>query len=343
MRLLCACDANFTSLAHGGGVVLRSGERPRQALDAVSKQLGLRLVWDRAPAAHYSEWLRPQPLQAWPGLLPHQQRGYDPVCNAEDLFESASAWFRDLFKSRSCQTQPRERALKWVLDTALPRWREATVHESSPNAFGVSRHLKEALDQRYTASQFHPTLKCGTPLNTSMGEVALDLERQCFANSTFDLVVTQDVFEHVFNPRRALREIARTLKPGGVHLFTVPVTSKRNPTFRAASHRRDKNGEMFVELHAPPEVHGNPMGAGGALLTHQYGYDLLNDIHAWTGMSTRAVYVESRHLGIVHVEYREVYLSHKPGPHQLFANVRESFGVDGCWDNGVGFVTCVES
>ena len=42
------------------------------------------------------------------------------------------------------------------------------------------------------------------------------------ANSSFDWIVTNEVFEHVFNPDEFLAEIYRVLKPGGGLLMTVP-------------------------------------------------------------------------------------------------------------------------
>jgi len=41
-------------------------------------------------------------------------------------------------------------------------------------------------------------------------------------DESFDLVITLDVFEHVLRPAKAFAEIARTLKPGGAHIYTVP-------------------------------------------------------------------------------------------------------------------------
>jgi ubiquinone/menaquinone biosynthesis C-methylase UbiE len=46
-------------------------------------------------------------------------------------------------------------------------------------------------------------------------------EAQSFPAESFDIVVTQDVFENLFAPDRAIKEIARTLRPGGAHIMTV--------------------------------------------------------------------------------------------------------------------------
>ena len=43
-----------------------------------------------------------------------------------------------------------------------------------------------------------------------------------FADESFDLVLATDIIEHVVEDGRALREIARVLRPGGIALVTVP-------------------------------------------------------------------------------------------------------------------------
>jgi SAM-dependent methyltransferase len=43
-----------------------------------------------------------------------------------------------------------------------------------------------------------------------------------FDDASFDSVVANEVFEHVFNPDQFLREMLRILKPGGVALLTMP-------------------------------------------------------------------------------------------------------------------------
>lgn len=45
-----------------------------------------------------------------------------------------------------------------------------------------------------------------------------------FDDESFDSILTNQVFEHVFNPEIFMREIHRVLKPGGRLLLTVPFT-----------------------------------------------------------------------------------------------------------------------
>lgn len=323
----CVCDDSFANLSLvQGGIV--GGEdnfvEPEdkslmspEYLAKISKQLGIQL--ELANPLGYIQWQRPLPSQSFKGDLPFSMDGFDPVCSKMDSFESNSAWFRDNFKSKHCNTQPRERALAFVLANLLPQFRQATkVHESSPNSFGLSAKLKELFGKdMYVSSQYSFTKNCGKAAN-ARNDIALDLENQhCIKNETFDIIITQDVFEHIYDTDKAFREIGRTLKPGGFHVFTVPLTSKQFGTFRAAQ----KTDTGSVKLYAPPEIHGNPMGKGGSLLTMQWGYDIIQYIELASGMKTKVVYVESEMMGIKDAEYRDILISRKDGSNDSFPDV----------------------
>lgn len=43
-----------------------------------------------------------------------------------------------------------------------------------------------------------------------------------FSDESFDVVVSTEVIEHTPNPRRAISELCRVLKPGGILIVTVP-------------------------------------------------------------------------------------------------------------------------
>ena len=44
----------------------------------------------------------------------------------------------------------------------------------------------------------------------------------CFPNASFDIIVSSECIEHTLDPKQALREMHRVLKPGGILLITVP-------------------------------------------------------------------------------------------------------------------------
>lgn len=129
----------------------------------------------------------------------------------------------------------------------------------------------------------------------------------CIADDEcIDLHITQDVMEHVFNSDAAFREIARTLKPGGAHVFTVPIVNKHSP-----SQVRAQLGADGKIVHLmPPIYHGNPVNAEGALVTVDWGFDICQRIFDASGLFTHIVHLDDLSHGI-RAEYIEVLVSIK--------------------------------
>ncbi|MET3528448.1 class I SAM-dependent methyltransferase [Phenylobacterium koreense] len=231
--------------------------------------------------------------------------GHCPVCEASATFVAEDPWLRDHFLCAGCGSQPRERALFSVLSTLRPDWRDLAIHESSPGT-AASRRLQDQAPG-YLPSQFDPKLGWGN-VHPQLGYRAEDLERQTFDDASFDLVVTQDVMEHVFAPDLAMKEIARTLKPGGLHICTVPIVNKDKPSVRRAARRPDGTVENLLE----PVYHGNPMDPNGSLVTIDWGYDIAAYWDAASGLSTTIWTIEDLSRGI-QAEYIEVLVSRKTG------------------------------
>jgi len=234
-----------------------------------------------------------------------RNQGFCPICEQEVEFCSEHEWFRDHYKCGGCGSIPRERALMAAIELFYPEWRSLKVHESSPCGRGVSVKMKGECTG-YTESQFYPDFPRGAM--HSQGFRCEDLENLTFPSRSFDLVVTQDVMEHVLNPTRAFAEVARILKPGGSHIFTVPLVNKAQPSEVRA--KRDSNGSI-VYLQ-PAEYHENPVSSEGSLVSMYWGYDICEFIFKASGLYTTIVYIDDISRGI-RAELIEVLVSKKMG------------------------------
>jgi len=188
-----------------------------------------------------------------------------------------------------------------------PDWRNLHIHESSPEQRGASaRFLAEC--KNYTVTQYDPELGFGLE-HESKRYRSEDLESQTFPPEAFDLVITQDVFEHLMHPDKAIQEIARTLRPGGAHIFTVPLVNGINLSRRRAAL---VNGEItHIE---EPSYHGNPMSAEGSLVTFDWGYDIVSYLTLQSGLVLSLVDIFDPGRGIC-AAYNEVIVAFKPaGP-----------------------------
>lgn len=191
-----------------------------------------------------------------------------------------------------------------TLEMFFPDWPEKIVHESSPIDRGASVRLARECTY-YIPSQLFGDVPPGEERNGIRCE---NLEHLTFADASIDLHVTQDVMEHIFHPEAVFREIARTLKPGGAHVFTVPIVNKHRPSQTRAVIGAD--GQVTHLL--PPVYHGNPVSSDGALVTVDWGFDICRHIFEASGLYTHIVHIDDLSRGI-RAEYIEVLVTVKPG------------------------------
>jgi glycosyltransferase involved in cell wall biosynthesis/SAM-dependent methyltransferase len=240
-----------------------------------------------------------------PPLPLHQHIGLCPICEKDVRFTTNHEWLRDHYICSGCGSIPRERAIMHVIGARYPNWRELKLHESSSGNRGASLKLAKEC-RNYTATQFDPNLPFGS-IHPTNGYRSEDLEKQTFADESFDIVVTQDVMEHIFDAEAAFREIHRTLKPGGAHIFTTPLVNKEKPTLQRAQLLFDGQ----VKYLFAPEYHGNPMSSEGSLVTWHWGYDIKNIIQEKiTDCRVEIINPSDRSQGI-EAEYIEVIIQKK--------------------------------
>lgn len=228
--------------------------------------------------------------------------GYCYTCDRNVKFAAYNLWLRDHFMCTNCGSIPRERALMRVIEAMFPSWRSAVVHESSPCARGASARLSREC-AHYVASQYFSDQASGSLVGKIRNE---NLGCLTFGDESIDLHVTQDVLEHVFDSADVFREIARTLKPGGMHIFTVPLVNGM-----AASKPRAIMRDGSIEYIQPEQYHGNPIGNGKSLVTVDWGFDICQHIFDSSGLFTQIMNIDDVSNGI-RAKYIEVLVTYKP-------------------------------
>ena len=226
--------------------------------------------------------------------------GWCPICEARTAFVSTGGHPRNSYFCLRCESIPRWRALVHVLSSTYPGWRAATIHESSPGGPASAKLRAEAAG--YSASYWLPSAVRGVTVDGRRSE---DLEQLTLPDASFDVFVTQDVFEHVFDPAKAFREIARVLRPGGLHIFTVPWWPGKPTLVRAV---RTSAG---VEHLRKPQYHHDPIDPNGTLVVRQWGDDLMQFIQAASGLATEVYDTQDRRLGLTGT-FQQVFVTRRP-------------------------------
>jgi hypothetical protein len=111
--------------------------------------------------------------------------------------------------------------------------------------------------------------RAGVPRGTvrADGAVCEDITELTYGDESLDLIVSSDVLEHVPDLKAAFRESARVLRPGGMHLFTVPTRIKTRQ-------RACIESGQIRHLVDSPEYHADPLDPAGILAFWDVGPDL---------------------------------------------------------------------
>ena len=142
----------------------------------------------------------------------------------------------------------------------------------------------------FACSEYFPSVPEG---ESEGGVTCQNLERLTFADGMFDLVITEDVFEHVRRPEVAFGEVSRVLQPGGHHVFTIPFYFDRKTVARV-----DTTTEEDIYL-LPPEYHGDTL-RDKILVYTDFGYDLLDRLsaHGFATSISHSTHHDAVHYGI---------------------------------------------
>lgn len=70
-----------------------------------------------------------------------------------------------------------------------------------------------------------------TDLNSPLADVKADICNLPFSDNEFDVILCNHVLEHIPDDTKAIQELYRVLKPGGMGIFQIPQDLSRETTF----------------------------------------------------------------------------------------------------------------
>ena len=154
---------------------------------------------------------------------------------------------------------------------ASDRFSELRIFE--PGLVGPFRPYFAGLPH-YQTSYYWPELELGEEKD---GIPKQDLQALTFDDEAFDLVITSDIFEHIFNPWRAFEEVQRVLTPGGHHVCSIPLNRASGST----TVTRAREGADGVEHLLDPVYHGSPKDPEGSLVCTDFGLDVTDALRSY--------------------------------------------------------------
>ncbi|WP_305852242.1 class I SAM-dependent methyltransferase [Lysobacter sp. S4-A87] len=236
-----------------------------------------------------------------------QRHGYCPACRG---LQPLSYWegadlenvnLREHLICTGCGMNSRLRAA-YALYTGAPRARPDRkiyiTEQVTPTFVWLQKHL----DCKVIGSEFESDPEKRKVMTAYLqqlggdGDVRFDdVTRLSFWwRRSLDAVLSFDVLEHVPDYRRALKEFARVLRPGGHLIATFPFLDQQRTVTRA---RLDGRGG--IEHLLEPEYHGDPI-SGGVLCFYHFGWDVLDECRAAGFRNARFVMPHSRDSGLLY-------------------------------------------
>ena len=211
------------------------------------------------------------------------QEFWDPIScvPSSAMFDSAN--MRESGKSNTSGTIVRQRAFVSALLTLFDTVSKADgthmcldvralhgkrIYNTESHGIMHAHFVKTGVN--YTASEFLGPDKTPGSMHDhkSFGRIRHeDLTNLSFEANAFDIVMSAEVLEHVPDPYMAHKEIFRVLKPGGTHVFTVPMND--NPSSADDDLATlDNRGRLWFRAGPdgqpiPPQLHGDPLSPSG--------------------------------------------------------------------------------
>lgn len=141
-----------------------------------------------------------------------------PICAYQGTFLSVGRPSRWDTRCPNCGSRERHRLIQLYLND-----HGIDLEQKSILQFGPEKWLMRAMK---TNPRYEPA-----DLYSPIAKFRLDITKIDRPDNSFDVVIANHVFEHVDEDQKAMSEMYRVLKPGGLGLFSVPINLSRSETY----------------------------------------------------------------------------------------------------------------
>ena len=141
-----------------------------------------------------------------------------PVCNYHGIFISVGRPTRWDCRCPQCGSRERHR-LTWL-------W----LHENGGDKFAGQRILHFAPEKIWLRNMRHNPLYETADLKQAGVTHRVDFTQVPLPDESYGVVMAHHVLEHIDSDRKAIGEIWRLLRHGGIAVLSVPVNTSRNET-----------------------------------------------------------------------------------------------------------------
>jgi len=177
--------------------------------------------------------------------------------------------FRETLVCPKCRLNNRQRGIFFVLknlEIEVGRQDIYVYEQITPFYSELTKKGKQVFGSEYLGKDYTRGMIYGKVRHE-------DAHCLTFESGSFDLLISNDVFEHVYDLNQTLREAYRVLRKNGILLLSVPFDISRITTYKRAKIMNDS-----IQHILPPIYHGNPVSKNGSLVYYDFGWDIIDII-----------------------------------------------------------------
>jgi hypothetical protein len=198
--------------------------------------------------------------------------GHCDVCNTRVNFtldmlygDGIKPNYRERMVCPICGLNNRQRFILNRTLTYLNKKSNVYIYEQiTPFYKSAEKHIKNMIGSEYLGNN----LQGGQIISGIRHEDACNLS---FQDNTFNIVISNDVFEHVNDIEACLNEAARVLKVDGKLIMSIPFYVSNKVTERRAIMKENR-----IEYLKEAQYHGNPLSSEGSLVFYDFGWDIFD-------------------------------------------------------------------